>query len=82
MRDVFLNMASESRYARHFDIDWSPTYAAFLGDTFDAVLENGEIAIGPIPLRVNPRSPIIMIQSIIRLRRRRGSEAEILARYR
>lgn len=48
-RDV-LEYGKESRYARHFDIDWSRRLTLpFLGDTFDAVLENGEIAIKPDP---------------------------------
>lgn len=75
-RDV-LEYGKESRYARHFDIDWSRRLTLpFLGDTFDAVLGNGEIAIKPDPpLRVNPRSPIMII--IIRLRQRRGRGARL-----
>ncbi len=39
-----VDMAGEALRARHFDIDWvAPTDTAFLGDTFDAVLENGEV---------------------------------------
>lgn len=53
-RDV-LEYGKESRYARHFDIDWSRRLTLpFLGDTFDAVLENGEIAIKPDPATGNP----------------------------
>ncbi|PLR44129.1 malto-oligosyltrehalose synthase [Chimaeribacter arupi] len=36
----------KSRYARHFDIDWSRRLTLpFLGDTFEAALENGEITV-------------------------------------
>lgn len=53
-RDV-LEYGKESRYARHFDIDWSRRLTLpFLGDTFDAVLENGEIAIKPDPATGKP----------------------------
>ncbi len=44
-RDV-IEHGEQSRYARHFDIDWSrPLTLPFLGDSFDAVLENGEISV-------------------------------------
>ncbi len=44
-----------SRYAHHFDIDWSRRLTLpFLGDTFEQSLENGEIAIKPEPKTGRP----------------------------
>ncbi|MFH8136423.1 malto-oligosyltrehalose synthase [Pantoea osteomyelitidis] len=48
-RDV-IEHGKNSRYARHFDIDWSRRLTLpFLGDTFEAELENGNIAVKPDP---------------------------------
>ncbi len=48
-RDVVEN-GEKSRYARHFDIDWSRRLTLpFLGDTFEKVLEAGEISVKPDP---------------------------------
>ena len=48
-RDV-IEHGEQSRYARYFDIDWSRRLTLpFLGDTFEAVLENGEIAVKADP---------------------------------
>ncbi|MGK9175347.1 malto-oligosyltrehalose synthase [Yokenella regensburgei] len=48
-RDV-IAYGEKSRYARHFDIDWSrPLTLPFLGDHFDAVLENGELSVQADP---------------------------------
>lgn len=53
-RDVIENGAN-SRYAHHFDIDWSrPLTLPFLSDTFEKVLENGEIAVRPDPQTGRP----------------------------
>ncbi|QWA13189.1 malto-oligosyltrehalose synthase [Sodalis ligni] len=53
-RDV-IEHGENSRYARHFDIHWSRRLTLpFLGDTFDAVLENGEIAVQPDPKTGKP----------------------------
>ena len=53
-RDVIENGAN-SRYARHFDIDWSrPLTLPFLGDTFEKALEKGEIAVKPDPKTGKP----------------------------
>ncbi|MEQ1404346.1 malto-oligosyltrehalose synthase [Neorhizobium sp. Rsf11] len=50
-RDVVEN-GENSRYARHFDIDWSRRLTLpFLGDTFEKVLEAGEISI-----RLDPKT--------------------------
>lgn len=50
-RDV-IEYGEQSRYAHHFDIDWSrPLTLPFLGDTFENVLENGDISV-----KVDPRS--------------------------
>ncbi|WP_380178411.1 malto-oligosyltrehalose synthase [Kalamiella sp. sgz302252] len=48
-RDVVEN-GEQSRYARHFDIDWSRRLTLpFLGDDFDQELANGAIAVKPDP---------------------------------
>lgn len=48
-RDV-IEHGEQSRYARYFDIDWSRRLTLpFLGDTFEAALEKGEIAIKADP---------------------------------
>lgn len=48
-RDVVEN-GQKSRHARHFDIDWSRRLTLpVLGDTFEKVLETGEIAVKPDP---------------------------------
>ncbi|CAM3786764.1 malto-oligosyltrehalose synthase [Rahnella bruchi] len=48
-RDV-IEHGEKSRYARHFDIDWSQRLTLpFLGDTFEEVLEKGEITLKPDP---------------------------------
>ena len=45
----------KSRYARHFDINWSRRLTLpFLGDTFEAVLENGEISVKADPKTGKP----------------------------
>jgi (1->4)-alpha-D-glucan 1-alpha-D-glucosylmutase len=53
-RDVVEN-GRDSRYARHFDIDWNRRLTLpFLGDTFETVLESGDIAIKPDPQTGKP----------------------------
>ena len=53
-RDV-IEHGEESRYARHFDIDWSRRLTLpFLGDNFEAVLANDEISIKPDPKTGRP----------------------------
>ncbi|MFU9139115.1 malto-oligosyltrehalose synthase [Erwinia tasmaniensis] len=45
----------KSRYARHFDIDWSrPLTLPCLGDSFEQVLENGDIAVKADPQTGKP----------------------------
>lgn len=47
--DVVEN-GEQSRYARHFDIDWSRRLTLpFLGDTFETLLDNGEITLRSDP---------------------------------
>lgn len=47
-----LESGPESQYARHFDIDWSRRLTLpFLGDTFEKVLEAGDLSI-----RLDPHS--------------------------
>lgn len=44
-----------SRYAHHFDIDWSrPLTLPFLGDTFENALKNGDISIKADPKTGKP----------------------------
>lgn len=53
-RDVIEN-GERSRYARHFDIDWSRRLTLpFLGDPFDEALEKGDIAIKRDPQTGKP----------------------------
>ncbi|WP_426239187.1 malto-oligosyltrehalose synthase [Pararhizobium sp. DWP1-1-3] len=53
-RDVVEN-GEESRYARHFDIDWTRRLTLpFLGDTFEKVLEKGDISVKPDPRTGKP----------------------------
>ncbi|MBU9844884.1 malto-oligosyltrehalose synthase [Rahnella ecdela] len=53
-RDV-IEHGEKSRYARHFDIDWSRRLTLpFLGDTFEDVLKKGEITIKPDPQTGQP----------------------------
>lgn len=48
-RDV-IEHGEVSRYAHHFDIDWSRRLTLpFLGDTFEKVLEAGDISVKPDP---------------------------------
>ncbi|MCQ1851190.1 malto-oligosyltrehalose synthase [Neorhizobium galegae] len=50
-RDVVAN-GEKSRYARHFDIDWTRRLTLpFLGDTFEKVLEAGGISV-----KANPKT--------------------------
>jgi (1->4)-alpha-D-glucan 1-alpha-D-glucosylmutase len=53
-RDVVEN-GENSRYARHFDIDWTGRLTLpFLGDTFEKVLEAGEISLKGDPKTGKP----------------------------
>ncbi len=53
-RDVIEN-GEHSRYARHFDIDWSrPLTLPFLGDSFASLVENGEITLEAHPQTGKP----------------------------
>jgi len=53
-RDVVEN-GQKSRYARHFDIDWSRRLTLpVLGDTFEKALEAGEIVVKPDPRTSKP----------------------------
>lgn len=48
-RDV-IEHGEQSRYANHFDIDWSrPLTLPFLGDTFENVLDSGNISVKSDP---------------------------------
>ena len=53
-RDV-IEHGEQSRYATYFDIDWSRRLTLpFLGDTFEAVLENGDISVQRDPQTGKP----------------------------
>jgi len=53
-RDVVEN-GEKSRYARHFDIDWTRRLTLpFLGDTFEKVLDAGEITVKADPQTGKP----------------------------
>ncbi len=53
-RDVVEN-GEHSRYARHFDIDWTRKLTLpFLGDTFEKVLEAGDIFVKSDPKTGKP----------------------------
>ncbi|HAO3765993.1 TPA: malto-oligosyltrehalose synthase, partial [Salmonella enterica] len=78
-RDV-LEYGKESRYARHFDIDWSRRLTLpFLGDTFDVVLENEEITIKPDPATGKPAFAYYENYYPLAPATWQGREAEILA---
>lgn len=50
-----VELGESSRYARHFDIDWTQRLTLpFLGDTFEAVLQNGELTVRPDPKTGKP----------------------------
>ncbi|KAJ9430015.1 (1-_4)-alpha-D-glucan 1-alpha-D-glucosylmutase [Candidatus Pantoea symbiotica] len=53
-RDV-IEYGESSRYANHFDIDWTRRLTLpFLGDSFENVLENGELSIKAHPETGHP----------------------------
>jgi len=53
-RDV-IEHGENSRYARHFDIDWTRRLTLpFLGDSFEAVLDSGDISIQADPQTGKP----------------------------
>ncbi|WP_223509547.1 malto-oligosyltrehalose synthase [Rahnella sp. GSA61A] len=53
-RDV-IEHGKKSRYARHFDIDWSRRLTLpFLGDAFEDALEKGDIVLKPDPKTGQP----------------------------
>jgi len=78
-RDV-IEHGEQSRYARYFDIDWTRRLTLpFLGDTFEAALEKGEIAIKADPTSGKPA--IAYYESFYPLSPEswQGQEAEVLA---
>lgn len=77
-RDV-LEHGEKSRYARHFDIDWSRRLTLpFLGDTFENALENGEISIKRDPQSGKPA--LVYYESVYPLTPEswQGREEEVL----
>ncbi len=77
-RDVIENGAN-SRYARHFDIDWSRRLTLpFLGDTFEKALENGDIEVKPDPQTGRPAFAYFESFYPLAPESWQGREAEIL----
>ncbi len=78
-RDVVEN-GENSRYARHFDIDWSRRLTLpFLGDTFEDVLAAGDIAVKPDPKTGKPALAYYETFYPLSPQTYEGREAEILA---
>ena len=78
-RDV-IEHGEDSRYARHFDIDWSRRLTLpFLGDTFEAVLANGEISVQPDPKTGRPALAYFDNFYPLTPASWQGREAEVLA---
>ncbi|MEM6159337.1 malto-oligosyltrehalose synthase [Erwinia sp. P6884] len=78
-RDV-IEHGSKSRYARHFDINWSRRLTLpFLGDTFENVLENGEISVKPDPKTGKPALAYFDNYYPLVPESWQGREAEVLA---
>ena len=78
-RDV-IEHGEKSRYAHHFDIDWSRRLTLpFLGDTFEAALENGEIAVKADPASGRPALAYFDNFYPLHPDSWRGREAELLA---
>jgi (1->4)-alpha-D-glucan 1-alpha-D-glucosylmutase len=77
-RDVVEN-GNKSRYAGHFDIDWSRRLTLpFLGDTFEKVLEAGEITLKPDPETGRPSLAYFETFYPLRAETYAGREAEVL----
>ena len=77
-RDV-IEHGENSRYARHFDIDWTRRLTLpFLGDTFEAVLENGDISIKPDPKTGKPTLAYFENYYPLTPESWQGREAEVL----
>lgn len=78
-RDV-IEHGSKSRYARHFDIDWSRRLTLpFLGDTFESVLESGDISVKPDPKTGKPALAYFDNYYPLVPESWQGREAEVLA---
>ncbi|MTH46035.1 malto-oligosyltrehalose synthase [Intestinirhabdus alba] len=78
-RDV-LEYGEKSRYARHFDIDWSQRLTLpFLGDSFEAALEKGDITVAADPQTGRPALRYYDSDYPLTPDSWQGREAEILA---
>jgi (1->4)-alpha-D-glucan 1-alpha-D-glucosylmutase len=78
-RDV-VEHGEKSSYARHFDIDWTRRLTLpFLGDTFDKVLEAGDISVKPAPRTGRPALAYYETFYPLNPETYAGREAEILA---
>ncbi|EPC7253046.1 malto-oligosyltrehalose synthase [Cronobacter sakazakii] len=78
-RDV-IEHGEKSRYARHFDIDWTRRLTLpFLGDTFENVLENGEISVKADPKTGKPALAYYDSYYPLNPETWQGREADVLA---
>lgn len=78
-RDV-VELGENSRYARHFDIDWTRRLTLpFLGDTFEAALESGDLTVRPDPKTGRPAFAYFEHFYPLTPDSWRGREAEVLA---
>ncbi|QHM75659.1 Maltooligosyl trehalose synthase [Mixta theicola] len=78
-RDV-IEHGSQSRYAHYFDIDWTRRLTLpFLGDTFEKVLENGEISVQRDPQTGRPAFACYDSFYPLTPESWQGREAEVLA---
>lgn len=78
-RDV-VEHGEKSRYARHFDIDWTRRLTLpFLGDTFEAVVESGDITIKPDPQTGKPAFAYFDTFYPLTPESWQGREAQVLA---
>jgi len=78
-RDV-VEHGEKSRYAHHFDINWSrPLTLPFLGDTFEVALENGDITVKADPETGKPAFAYYETCYPLNPETWQGREQEILA---
>ncbi|WHA43429.1 malto-oligosyltrehalose synthase [Agrobacterium larrymoorei] len=77
-RDV-VEHGEKSRYARHFDIDWSRKLTLpFLGDSFEKVLADADISIAPDPNTGKPAFAYFESFYLLNPETYEGREAEVL----
>jgi (1->4)-alpha-D-glucan 1-alpha-D-glucosylmutase len=75
-----VELGEASPYARYFDIDWTRRLTLpFLGDSFEEVLKNGELAIKPDPATGNPALAYYETYYPLKPETYAGREAEVIA---